>query len=115
MSSTKRYRRLELGSYVIPEDALWLAEDIATLEIMASLLDRLKPTSFIPYSDANYADRKNEAYKTIRRLAFIIQYMKRTAEEILVREYLAGCKIKRPYRQSIAEVYQLLMEGFNSK
>ena len=102
-----------LGVYEIPDDAIWLVQDIATLEIMQTLLDRLQERSFVARGDASYAERKTEAWKVMRRLAFVISLLKEVAEQNLVHDYLGGAKIpRRKPRQSIAEVWQLLWEGF---
>lgn len=111
--AAKRKPIESLGVYEIPDDAIRLVEDITTLEIMQSMLDRLQATSFVAQGAMDYSDRKDEAYKTLRRLAFLINLMKRIAEGNLTNEFLAGVRIKpRPNKQTISDVLQLLTEGF---
>ena len=101
-----------LGVYEVPDEAVWLAQDIATLEHMQAMMERLQATSFVERSAVDYQTRKAEAYKTLRRLAFIIEALQRVARSNLV-DY-SDSKARRPQRLTIAEVWQLLLDGFKT-
>ena len=45
LMATKLYKRIEVGKYDIPIEALALAEDIVRLEQVCSLLERIDPVN----------------------------------------------------------------------
>lgn len=105
-----------LGVYDVPDEALRLAEDIQTLELILILLDRLNERSFIATDAKDYNGEKLEAAKALRRIAYLIGTMKRICEKNLCYDFLAGERIKpRERRQTIADVYQLLLDGMRQQ
>jgi len=109
----KKPKRL-LGVYEFPDDAIWLVQDICTLEHMQAMLDRLQERSFVERGITDYQLRVAEARKVLRRLAYLITSLKQIAESNLARDY-SGVKATRPHRQTIAEVWRLLLEGFECR
>ena len=92
-------RRPLLGVYDIPVEAMWLTEDIQTIEDMMRLMDRLQA-------------RTQEQRKTLRRLAWIMGTLKREWDQQLLYEYLAGVKLKpRPMPQTLSDVWRLISEA----
>jgi hypothetical protein len=88
-----------------------MAQDIGTLETMSAMLDRLQARSFVEPGDRSYPERVNDARKSLRRLAFLINLLRQIAERNLADNF-TGRKITRLHKQSIADVWQLLLDGF---
>ena len=101
---TLRYRRVHIGEYVIPGEAIDLIEDIRVLELILDLLGTLREESF------TVKDRA-EARRMKRRVGFILASMHGIAQENLRYGYLAGKPLKHDkHRQTLADVWRMLLE-----
>ena len=106
-----KYRRVEIGESVIPNEAIELIEDIQTLELILDLLEKLRGTSLtVPTRDHQQAAL--EARQMLRRVGYLISGMQRIAEDNLRFHHLAGQRVQRARgRQTLADVWQTLIEN----
>jgi hypothetical protein len=92
----------EFGVYEIPDEALRLAEDIQTIELVIDLINKLDSRTF---------NSNDEAGTAIRRLNFILSAIRYQAWDRLRRDF-TGSKVKpRRKPQTLADVWQILFEG----
>ena len=114
--SYKVYREVELGTYHIPVEALRLTEDIATLETILTLFEKLSARSFAElkttYTKPGFTKAMSENHKLMRKAGFILASMKRIAEQNLAHDFLTGepPPRKRRRRQTLADVWRILNE-----
>jgi hypothetical protein len=109
--ATKRYRRIEVGEYLIPNEAISLIEDMQTLDTILDLLGKIRGRSITPPT-SNVEKANLEARQMLRRVGFLLSGMHSIATDNLRRHYLAGRRIKpRVGRQTLADVWQALMDG----
>lgn len=112
--ATKRYRRIEVGEYVIPDEAISLIEDMQTLDTILDLLEKIRGRSITPPT-SNVEKANLEARQMLRRVGFLISGMHSIATDNLRQNYLGGRRIKaKQYRQTLADVWQALMDGKES-
>jgi len=87
--------------YLVSDEALKLAEDIQTIELVMELLGRLDTRTI--------NDGRNESGTTIRSLHFVLMACRNNARDKLRCDYLAGRPpIQRPKSQTLADVWEIL-------
>jgi len=93
----------------VPIDALRLAEDIQTLELVIDLLGKVDPSIF--------HDEKNEAMNTLRRVSHIVMAVRNKARDQLRYTYLVGSKPLKPRHklQTLADVWEILRDDLNNR
>lgn len=101
----------EFGKYDMPEEAFRLREDIQTLGDMLNLLDRIDATSIARNDFYHYKEVKEEAYQSMRRVAFIIGEFQRIARDKLRDNFLAGERSKpRVKPETVADIWLAIMD-----
>lgn len=86
-----------LGKYRVPVEALRLAEDIQTLDLILKLLDGI---------DSKTID---DDYATARKLKIVLTGAKRLAEETLRFDYMAGKPISRGVKGTMRDVWKQIL------
>lgn len=101
---------------VTPIEAIWLAEDIQTLEDIGRLVARLHDRNFVPAGTTDWDAGVIESQKTLRRLKFIVGNLQYIAEEKLRREYLAGVKLPpRPQARTLGDLCIELLDDLRQR
>lgn len=95
------FRRIEIGEYVIPDEALRLSEDICRMESVLDLLAKIDPASL--------SNSPRNGYFTRRRLIAVVAAWKTFANNKLSKTYLGGKQIKRKPNPTDAEVWLMLI------
>lgn len=104
-----KYRRIEVGTYEIPDEAVTLIEDVQTLELILKLLETIRERSVIP-SGFNHDKNKTETQRMLRRVGFLIASMHGIAQDNLRYDYLGGKPIRpKAKRQTLADVWQIIL------
>ena len=105
------YRKIEVGQYLVPEEAITLVEDIKTMKQILDALETVHFRSITP-TEYDHESAKLSAQQMIRRVGFLISGMHSIATDKLRNEFLAGKRIKpRVRQQTLEDVWQMLQGG----
>lgn len=102
----KIYRRLELGEYDVPAEALKLVEDIQSLRITLDILYKIDPGTLSNDQQTGYLIR--------RKLILMVQAYVTFASEKLRITYLGGKRIKRKLEEPIFEIIMQRLNAINN-
>ena len=89
-------------------EAMFLIEDIQTLELINTLLGRIDKRT--------WSDDDNESGLTLRRLSFIVWACRNKARDKLTSFWLAGEYVKpRKKPQTLADIWEIIRKSLDRK
>lgn len=95
-------KRVEVA---IPGEVIDLIEDVQTLDLILSLLEKLRDRSFIVPKE-NFSMSTIEAQQMLRRVGYLLSGMQRVVQENLRYEYLSGKRMAPKHRrQTLADIW----------
>ena len=109
------FKRVYVGEYVIPDEAISLIEDIQTLDRMLDMLGTISERS-ITTAKFDQEKANSEARQMIRRIGFLLSSLHSVAQDKLRHQYLAGKPIKaKQSQQTLRDVWEILQERLNDR
>jgi len=100
------YRRIQIGHYLIPDEALQLQSDIVRLDMLIDLVEKLDPLSL--------GETKDQGFSVKRRMSQVVATWRWYAWDKLRSTYLAGRPIRRRQRQQTSEdISEIFLQRLN--